>query len=247
MPGTSQPGGSLRSATFVLVPGAGGQGAYWHRVQAALRQRGHHSVAVDLPAADATAGLQAYADVIEDAAAPHPQVVLVAQSMGGFSAPLVCTRRPIALLVLVNAMIPLPGETAGAWWGATGQASAYAEQAAADGRSVSQDIDLLVDFFHDVPPDVTAEAMRHPAAQSDRSFADPFPLDGWPAVATRVLVGRDDRLFPAAFQRRVAEERLGITPEAMPGGHLLALSRPDELAERLIGCWADLLQPATAG
>jgi hypothetical protein len=52
-----------------------------------------------------------------------------------------------------------------------------------------------------------------------------------------VLVGRDDRFFPAPFQRRVAEERLGITPDEMPGGHCLALSRPAELADRLVAYW----------
>jgi hypothetical protein len=35
------------------------------------------------------------------------------------------------------------------------------------------------------------------------------------------------------MQRRVAEQRLGITPDEMQGGHLVALSRPRELAERL--------------
>ena len=33
--------------------------------------------------------------------------------------------------------------------------------------------------------------------------------------------------------RRVVRERLGITPDEMDGGHLPALSRPKELAERL--------------
>jgi pimeloyl-ACP methyl ester carboxylesterase len=47
------------------------------------------------------------------------------------------------------------------------------------------------------------------------------------------LQGRDDRFFPVEFQRRVVRERLGITPDEMPGGHLLALSQPEELARRL--------------
>jgi pimeloyl-ACP methyl ester carboxylesterase len=59
-------------------------------------------------------------------------------------------------------------------------------------------------------------------------------------VPTRVLVGRDDRFFPAAFQRRIAEERLGITPDELPGGHLLALSRPSELADRLERYWSEV-------
>ena len=38
--------------TFVLVPGAGGQAWYWHRLVPELQRRGHTAVAVDLPAAD---------------------------------------------------------------------------------------------------------------------------------------------------------------------------------------------------
>jgi len=36
------------------------------------------------------------------------------------------------------------------------------------------------------------------------------------------------------FMRRVVHERLGTTPDEMPGGHLAMLSRPKELAERLL-------------
>ncbi len=52
-------------------------------------------------------------------------------------------------------------------------------------------------------------------------------------MATRCLLCRDDRFFPAAFMRRVVGERLGIVADEMDGGHLPALSRPKELAERL--------------
>jgi hypothetical protein len=60
-------------------------------------------------------------------------------------------------------------------------------------------------------------------------------LASWPDVPTRFLLCRDDRLFPAEFQRRVVKERLGITPEEMDGGHLPALHSPIALAERLEG------------
>jgi len=52
-------------------------------------------------------------------------------------------------------------------------------------------------------------------------------------VPTTFLLCRDDRFFPADFQRRVVTERLGITPDEMDGGHLPALAHPDELVERL--------------
>ena len=65
-------------------------------------------------------------------------------------------------------------------------------------------------------------------------FAEPWPLDGWPEVPTRVLAPRDDRLFPLDFQRRIARERLGLEVDEMDGGHLPMLSRPGQLAARLV-------------
>jgi len=76
--------------------------------------------------------------------------------------------------------------------------------------------------------------------QSGAVFAAPWPVAAWPDVPTRVLAAREDRFFAVEFQRRVARERLGITPDEMPGGHLVALSRPRELAERLEAYRAEL-------
>jgi pimeloyl-ACP methyl ester carboxylesterase len=129
-------------------------------------------------------------------------------------------------------MIPLPGETGGDWWTVTGQRSAreaYWESAGI----VGDPTDETVMFFHDVPAELTATALAQPIAQSERPFAEPWPLASWPDVPTRVVVGRDDRVFPAAFQRRIAQERLGLVPDEIPGGHLLALSRPAGLADLL--------------
>ena len=220
--------------TWVLIPGAGGAAWYWHRLVPELRQRGHEVVAVDLPAGDDSAGFTEYADTVVDAVGSRAQLVVVAQSLAGFTAPLVCERLPVDLLVLLNAMVPVPGETAGEWWANTGQGAARAEQAAHDGRSLDDDPDLLDAFFHDVPDEVRTEAMARGApAQSTTPFAQPWPLTAWPDVPTRFLQGTDDRFFPVEFQRRVVLERLGMTPDEMPGGHLLALSQPSELATRL--------------
>jgi hypothetical protein len=52
-------------------------------------------------------------------------------------------------------------------------------------------------------------------------------------VPTKVLIGRDDRLFPADFQHRVARERLGVGADEIPGGHLVALRSPSALADVL--------------
>jgi predicted alpha/beta hydrolase family esterase len=226
-------------ATYILVPGADGTAWYWHLVVPELREGGHTVVTVDLPSDD-SAGLDAFADAIVAAvreAAPYPEapVVLVAQSLGGFSAPLICDRVPVDRIVLVNAMVPLPGETAGEWWGNTGQAAARSAYAEATGRGADAEFDPRTDFFHDVPPAVTDEALAVPQTGPPSAlFAQPWPLAGWPDLPTRFVQGRDDRFFPLDFQRRVVRERLGVDVDVLPGGHLLALGRPRELAAELL-------------
>jgi len=155
-------------ATFVFIPGAGDVGWYWHLVEAALRRRGHDTVAPDLPCDDDAAGLPEYADAVVAAAGDRADLVVVAQSFGG-----------------------------------------------------------------------SAEAQKRSRRQSEARMAEPSPLRAWPDVPIRVLIGRDDRLFPPAFLRRIARERLGITPDEIDGGHTLALSHPREVADRLDAYAAD--------
>ena len=221
--------------TFVLVPGAGGEGWYWHRLTPLLETAGHRAVAVDLPAGDEDAGLAAYADVIVAAAGDAEDVVLVAQSLGGFSAPLAVDRLPVSRLVLVNAMVPKPRETFGEWWGAVGQGAASRAYAEADGRDPDAPFDVVETFFHDVPAEVTAEAMSRPEPkQAEGPLETPWPLDAWPDVPTSAVTGRHDRLFPEPLQRAYLRDRLGIEPTVIDGGHLVALSNPEGLATALL-------------
>jgi len=218
-------------SVFVLVPGAGGAAWYWHRVVPELRARGHEAVAVDLPGSDESAGLPEYADAVAEAIGSRQDVVLVAQSMGGFTAPAVCARIPVRLLVLVNAMIPVPGETPGAWWDNTGWAPARIAAARAGGYPA--EFDLATYFLHDVPAEAVATGESHNFPEADIAFSQPCAIERWPDVPTRVLAGRDDRFFPLEFQRRIAGERLGTAVDSVPGGHLVALSRPAELTDQL--------------
>jgi pimeloyl-ACP methyl ester carboxylesterase len=186
--------------------------------------------------------LSEYADAVCRAAAggsagADGPVVLVAQSMGAFTAPLVSKRLPSELIVLVNPMVPAPGESAGQWWAATGQKAAMVEHLT-DLRLGRTSFDMVEDFFHDVPPAVREAAMQAgEPEQADKPFDEPWPLAAWPDIATVVIQGSDDRLFPVQFQRRVVRERLGLDAGAvavLPGGHLMALSHPRELAEQVL-------------
>jgi pimeloyl-ACP methyl ester carboxylesterase len=216
---------------FVLIPGAGGAAWYWHRVVPELRARGHEAVAVDLPGADESAGLPEYADAVVAVIGGHDDVVVVAQSMGGFTAPMACMRAPVRLLILVNAMIPLPGETPGDWWGDTGWEPARVAAARAGGYPA--EFDLATYFLHDVPADVAATGEAHNYPEAGIAFAQPCAIERWPDVSTRVLAGQGDRFFPLEFQCRVAQDRLGMDLDVVPGGHLVALSHPAELSDQL--------------
>ncbi len=220
---------------FVLVPGAGGAAWYWHRVVPELEQRGHEAVAVDLPGPDQCSGLPEYTEAIVTSMGRHDpgDVVMVAQSMGAFSALMACARMPVSLLVLVNAMVPLPGETPGQWWDNTG--SEKARIAAAEAGGYSLELDVPTYFLHDVPAEVLASEGAEERPEAAIAFSQPCDIERWPDVDTRVLAGRDDRFFPLTFQRRVARDRLGADVETLPGGHLNALSRPVELSDHLCG------------
>lgn len=234
---------------FVLIPGAACDPWYWGPLETALRARGHRTVAVDLPCEDDTAGFGEYADVVaatvRAAGAQDEELVLVAHSFGGFTAPLVCDRLAVRRIVLLTAMVPTPGESPARWWDATGQTEALRAQDERDGRPPDDEVAL---FLHDVPADLAAETLRHGRGQSGTPFDAVWPRDSWPDVPTSYLLCRDDRLFPAAFVRRMVTDRLGLVPDEIDGSHHVMLSRPQELADRLVGYAAvDGAVPADPG
>jgi pimeloyl-ACP methyl ester carboxylesterase len=224
-------------ANYVLIHGASSDSWYWHLVQPDLEARGHQVIAPDLPSDDDAAGLPEYANAVVKAvvkAAADEDLIVVAQSLGGFTVPLVCQQLRVKLVILVAAMVPSPGETPGQWWQNTGWEQARQAQARRDGRALDAGIDAISDFFHDVPPAVAEEAFaRGERLQSGTPFQREFPMPPWPDVPTRFLLCRQDRFCPADFMRRVVRARLGITPDEIESGHVPALAHPKELAERL--------------
>jgi pimeloyl-ACP methyl ester carboxylesterase len=232
-------------ATYVLIHGASSDSWYWHLVAPELRTQGHQVVTPNLPSDDDAAGLPEYADAVVDAVGGHEDLVVVAQSLAGFTPPLICERLPVRLVIMVAAMVPQAGESPGEWWENTGWEQARRSQAEREGRPVDSGIEIMHDFFHDVPPAVVAEALaRGERKQSSTIFERPFRMPSWPGVPTRFLLCTHDRFFPAEFMRRVVKERLGITPDEMDSGHLPALSRPRELVDRLEAYRAELRHPS---
>jgi hypothetical protein len=70
---------------------------------------------------------------------------------------------------------PAPGQVSTRTWRPPGATCA-----------TSADPDQRGPMFHDVPPEVVAEAFARPFVQTDRVLAEVRP-DAWPGVPTRVL------------------------------------------------------------
>ena len=230
----------------MLIPGAGSDSWYWHLVAPELAARGHDVVTPDLPCDDDAAGLAEYTDVVVDAIGDRRDLVLVAQSMGAFTA-----RARVR---------PGAGRPAGAGGGhdargrarpagsggpTPGQAEAQRAQAVREGRDPDDDSPETI-FLHDVPPDVAAESAHHVRAAVRHALLD------------AVAAGRRGRTCPpgsccaatTACSRPTSSaassrERLGLVPDEMDGGHLPALAHPHELVERLESFRTEALASAT--
>ena len=214
------PRGSLAETLFALIHGAEDSGWYWHLVEEELRKLGYDTVAPDLPIEDPGSRLADFAETVVEAIGDRDDVVVVAQSAGAFSAPLVAERVAARELILVAGMVPAPGETANEWFANTGWPGQI-------------DDDPIVAFYHDVPRALAEAALQH--GREEAGDADePWPLVAWPDVPTRFVLCTQDRFFPPDFLRRVVAKRLGaIEIDEITASHAVALSRPAELAEIL--------------
>ncbi|MEK8104039.1 alpha/beta hydrolase [Micromonospora sp. M12] len=165
-------------------------------------------------------GFAEFCQTVVDAIGDRSDLVVVGHSYGAFTAPLIADKLPVRLLVLLTPMVPEPGEKPGDWWANTGYHGT-------EGLSEEQQ------FYNGVPAGIVAEAAAHSRDQVSAEGDEPWLLDAWPDVPTRVLIAREDQFFSADFQRGVAADRLGVTPDEVDGGHSVPLSHPQQLADRL--------------
>ena len=230
--------------TFALVHGAWHGGACWGPTADRLRAAGHEAVAVDLPCENPAAGLVDYAGAVLEALEPTPpdaDVVVVGHSLGGLTIPLVAAARPVRELVLLCAMVPLPGVALrDDVWGrpdafAPGWKARAAHQVAhADGSS-SWPEDAAVDvFYHDCDPALARWAAGQLRRQAWSLAGEPHPLAAYPEVPARAIVCTEDRVLDPDSCARHAVERLDATVVRLGGGHSPMLAQPDALTELLL-------------
>ncbi len=226
-------------APFVLVHGAWHSSACWRPLVDELESRGERAVAVDLPAEDPAATLDDYVQAVVDGAAAFDEpVVVVGHSLGGMTIPLVPARRPVAGLVFVAAILPIPGQQTGEALGPEAFTEAWDELsthqvAEAHGASRWDREGAIAAFYDDVPPDLLDEAFAGLRLQQWGPVNEVWPLDTYPDVPTRYVACADDRVLSPAGQVRVARDRLGLEPDVLPGSHSPMLARPAALADLL--------------
>jgi pimeloyl-ACP methyl ester carboxylesterase len=222
---------------ILLVHGAFHGPWCWDRLTPVLERLGHAVVAVDLPISDTSACASEYADTAVHSFAPEwdePPVV-VAHSLAGLVAPIVASRRPVARLIFLAAILPIPGMSADAQrasepWATYRPTTLEYTDLGEDTLSVGPNTATEL-FFHDVAPDVAAWAVEHLRPQCTRILEEVTPLEAWPSVPASYIVCRDDRAVDADWGRAAARERLGVEAVELGGGHSPFLSRPVELGQ----------------
>src|SRR4051794_30129887 len=139
----------------------------------------------DLPCDDPDAGLHAYADVVSAAIGDAGDVVLVGHSLAGLTVPLVAAARPVRRVVLLAALLPLPGRSLrdqlrdepGILVPPLGEGLRGDDRR----RSVWVDAEVAARTMYSALPAPAAAAafarLRPQAAAPERQA---HPLDGWP-------------------------------------------------------------------
>jgi pimeloyl-ACP methyl ester carboxylesterase len=225
-------------ATFVLIHGAWHGGWCWERLAAELRQRGHDSIAPDLPIEDGTATFNRYADaVLAEMPSGGEGVVVVGHSLGAMVVPLVAATRPVEAMVMLCGVVPNP--RAMPWDDAPAMAAPGITAPMAkteDGGMYWPDgVSATAAMYGRCTPEDAAWAFERLRVQNSGSLWDrPYPLDRLPAGRWLSIATSDDRMVLPDYVRHVARERLGVDALEIPGDHSPFLGDPSGLADTLV-------------
>jgi pimeloyl-ACP methyl ester carboxylesterase len=214
---------------FIFVHGGLHDGWCWHLVREELERLGHRTWAPDLPVDDPTAGASRYADVVCEACRDADEdAVVVGHSLGGLTIPLVAQRRPVGRLVFLAASVPEPNE-------AGREHSQLVEVTFDDAGFLTFPETVATDiFYHDCPPELAEEALRHLRPQAKRPIVEPTPLEAWPDVPAYYVYCRNDRVISRESAMSAARDRLRVEVVEMDSGHSPFLGHPAELARLLL-------------
>jgi pimeloyl-ACP methyl ester carboxylesterase len=192
---------------------------------------------MDLPCEDPDAGAERYADeVLASVPKRTEDVVLVGHSLAGLTIPIVAGRTRTVMAIYLCALLPVPGLSFDAQHVEldTGFKPSESPVGLPDGSSAWPEKGAVEMFYQDCDPDVASAAARNLRPQQWRITQEVTPLREWPALPSVYIRCSDDRVVSPAYSSRAAREQLRIEAIEVPGGHSPFLSRPAELAARLV-------------
>jgi pimeloyl-ACP methyl ester carboxylesterase len=224
--------------TYALLPGACHGPWCWTETIAALDDRGHRAIAIDLPCDDVTAGFDRYVEVTREALdGAGDDVVLVGHSLGAHTAVRATHVMPVAAVLFVCGVIPpREGEDTSEEPHLEADGAFEGLERDAEGRIFFPDpADAIRDFFPDVDAEVAAWAAAQLKPQSTTPHEHINDPVGPPSAPCASIVCTDDRVATAGWGRWAARERLlGAPVVELPGSHSPFLSRPADLADALV-------------
>jgi len=233
-------------AKYVLVHGAWHDTWCWKRVIPQLRCRGHEVTAVSLPNHPG-AGTLAYATAIDEAISSPEETTLVAHSASGLVAPIVAGQRGVRELVLLAALMALPGYS----WLDQVEAENSAQLTElfrtlepqvivdADGNWTMPPDCAVKLFYNDCEPIDAASAVQRMRTQNTTILTEAAPSDPPAAVPTRYVLCSRDQAVSREWAIRTARERFDATIEEFDASHSPFWSRPYDLVELLTGSRLD--------
>ena len=223
-------------ADFVLVHGGLHGASCWDLLRPELERRGHRTFAMDLPIDQPGVYMDGYADAalkaIEGQVADD--AFLVGHSMGGMVIPRMAAKMPKARLIFLCAGFANTSEEERLESMAATTGDFFGWLIVDDqGRCTMSKENAITAFYQDVEPEIADRAVAGLRPQWAEAFNKVDPIAPYAGQVAQVIYTTEDRIIDAEKHRKMSEERFGITPVALPGGHSPFLSHPAKLAEVL--------------
>jgi len=223
-------------ADFVLVHGGLHGASCWDLLRPELERRGHRTFAMDLPIDQPGVTMDGYAEAalkaIEGQVADD--AFLVGHSMGGMVIPRMAAKMPKARLIFLCAGFANTSEEERLQSMAATTGDFFGWLIVDDqGRCTMSKENAITAFYQDVEPEIADRAVAGLRPQWAEAFNKVDPIAPYAGQVAQVIYTTEDRIIDAEKHRKMSEERFGITPVALPGGHSPFLSHPAKLAEVL--------------
>lgn len=233
---------TLRPMEVVFVHGAFSEGSYWKRVMRILIPSGLRLSAAQVNVQGFAADVAALRHHLE--ARPDTDVILVGHSYGGAVISEVAANNPqIKALVYVAAAAPVAGVPFDVWMAEHPNSHRTTPTLDSHGLLWLSPEDCINGLAQDLSEDdaLLLWGVQKPVAAA--AFGDSASVEGWRDKPCWYLVAENDRAFSVDGQYELAKQ-MNATTRSVSSGHMVALSRPEAVADLVREAVTSLTRPA---